>query len=87
MRVNEAFVLREVGGEYLFVPTGAEGSGVVLVTNGVGAAIWKLYREQPDFEYVLTRLKERFDADEATLREDLTAFTALLSEKKLLLAD
>lgn len=85
MRINDNYVLREIAGEYMLVPIGAENSiNGMIVLNEVGASIWKLYKEKADDGYVIEKLLEIFDVDEAELRKDVALYRQQMEEKGLL---
>lgn len=86
MKLNQDFVLREVAGETILIPVGAQAaktSGLVTL-NETGKTIWQALSEQPTYDYALHALLEQFDVSEAEARQDLDAFIQKLSENELL---
>mgnify|MGYP002238746771 CR=1 FL=1 len=52
MRVDDGFVLREIAGDYVIIPTGKtvlDFNGMITV-NEVGVSIWKMLQEETTFE-------------------------------------
>ena len=48
MRINKEFVLREIAGDYVIIPTGQtvlEFNGLITV-NEVGVSIWNMLQEE-----------------------------------------
>ena len=73
MKARQGFVLRELVGEYLLMPTGeniADFNGVVLL-NEVSAFVWEMLKSPVSREDLLDAVLERFDVDEATAAADL----------------
>ena len=55
MRVDEGFVLREIAGDYVIIPTGKtvlDFNGMITV-NEVGVSIWKMLQEETTFENIV----------------------------------
>lgn len=57
MRVDDGFVLREIAGDYVIIPTGKtvlDFNGMITV-NEVGVSIWKMLQEETTFEKFVLR--------------------------------
>lgn len=86
MKINGEFVLREVVGEYIVIPTGR----TALTMNGmitldpVGALIWQELTEGSEPSSVLAKILDRFDVDEATARADMEEFIEKLRASGLI---
>ena len=66
-------ILTEIEGEYYAVPTGAAAkrfSGMIRM-NRTGKRIFELLLEGRDEEQTVRQLREEFDVDEATARENV----------------
>ena len=75
MKAKHGFILRELVGEYLLMPTGeniAGFNGVVLL-NRVSAFVWEKLQSPASREELLDAVLEKFDVDEATAAADLDA--------------
>lgn len=86
MKIKEGYLLREVAGNHVVVPTGKatlDFSGVITL-NGAGAFLWKLVSGEATEQELLSSLLEEYEIDEATAQVDLCEFLAKLKEADLL---
>lgn len=86
MRVTEGFLLREIMGDYFLVPQGEralEFSGM-MITNGVGACIWKALQEDTTIDELVAKVLVEFDIDEQSARADTEEFLKRLQTCGLL---
>ena len=86
MRVEKEFILREIAGEYIIVPTGntvMEFNGMITV-NGVGVFLWKKLQEEVTFEELLQAVLDEYEVDEETAKKDIQDFLDKLTEKGIL---
>ena len=86
MRLNSDYVLREIAGDYVLVPTGeavAKFNGLFGVSE-VGARILELLPECPDEASVVSRIVDEYDIDEETAKKDVSEFIADLREKEII---
>jgi sensor domain CHASE-containing protein len=86
MRVEKEFVLREIAGDYIIIPTGKtvlEFNGMVTV-NEVGVLLWKMLQEEVTFEDLVKGVLEEYDVDEAAARADIQEFLDKLIESGIL---
>ena len=60
MKIKREFVLREIAGDILLVPTGKTALDLngMLTLNGVGADIWKMLLEVENEDEIVRRLLE-----------------------------
>ena len=75
MRVDDGFVLREIAGDYVIIPTGKtvlDFNGMITV-NEVGVSIWKMLQEETTFENIVKGILDEYDADEETVKADASA--------------
>ena len=85
MKLKKGFVLREVAGKCVAVPTGTDINFNGMITlNGPGETIWKALEEGKDFDGVLAILKAEYDAPEELLKKDLTAFLEKMRKYNIL---
>ena len=82
MNVKREFVLREIAGDLLLVPTGKTALDLngMMTLNEVGAEIWKMLPEVKDEEEIVQRLLQEYDASAETIRPDVSAFLGRLRE-------
>lgn len=86
MRVEKDFILREIAGDYVIIPTG----NMVLTFNGlisvneVGASLWKMLQEDVTIEDLVAGVLEEYNVDEETAREDIQEFLDELIEAQVI---
>lgn len=76
MKVGKEFILREIAGDYIIIPTGKavlEFNGLITV-NEVGVSIWKMLQEEITFEELVSGILDEYDVDENVAREDIQEF-------------
>lgn len=86
MRIEKEFVLREIAGDYIIIPTGKtalEFNGMITV-NEVGVSIWKMLQEEVTFDQVLQGIMEEYEVEEDAAREDIREFLDQLGEAGIL---
>lgn len=86
MRVEKEFVLREIAGDYIIIPTGKtvlEFNGLVTV-NEVGVLLWKMLQEEVTLEDLVQGVLAEYDIDEETARADIQEFLDKLTENNIL---
>lgn len=86
MRLVPGFQLRQIGSEYLAVPSGAAASRFngLMMLNETGAFLFRSMQEDTDRETLLRRLEEEYEASKALLRADLEDFLSRMREAGLL---
>lgn len=88
MRVSESFVIREIAGTYVIVPTEQEAQkfqGLISV-NEVGALLWS-YLQQGDttIKKLTEHVCREYDVDEERARDDVEKFVRILQERNMLI--
>ena len=76
MRINKEFVLREIAGDYIFIPIGStalEFHGLITV-NEVGVTLWKMLQEEVTMEDLVQGVLAEYDVEEEIAREDIQEF-------------
>lgn len=76
MKVNNEFVLREIAGDYIIIPTGKmalEFNGMIT-TNEVGVLLWKKLQEETTFEELLQAVLGEYDVEEEVAKADIQEF-------------
>lgn len=82
MRVDKEFVLREIAGDYIIIPTGKtvlEFNGLITV-NEVGVSI-------VTFDKLVQGILDEYDVEEQVAREDIREFLDKLIAGGILKAD
>ena len=86
MKVEKEFVLREIAGDYVIIPTGKtvlSFNGLITV-NEVGADLWKMLQSDVTFEDLVQGILDIYDVDEETAKEDIQEFRDTLVEGGIL---
>ena len=86
MRIEKEFVLREIAGDYIVVPTGKavlEFNGLISV-NEVGASIWNMLQNEVTFEGLLQGILNEYDVEEEIAKQDIQEFLDKLIENGIL---
>ena len=89
MKIDKNFVLREIAGEYIIIPTGRtalEFNGLITV-NEVGMELWKMLQKEVTFDDLLNGILEEYDVDENAAREDIQEFLDRLVKGGILTED
>ncbi len=78
MKLKDEFIVHNVGEETLLVPTGeADFHGLIQGNKTVNVILTCLEKDTTE-EDILIALKEKFDGDEALMREDIAEVIAQL---------
>lgn len=89
MRIDKEFVLREIAGDYIIIPTGKtvlEFNGLITV-NEVGVSLWNMLQEEVTFEELVQGILEEYDVEESVAREDIQEFLDKLMDGGILTKD
>lgn len=86
MKIEKEFILREIAGDYVIVPTGKtalEFNGLITV-NELGAFIWGKLQQETSEEELVDSVLEEYEASEETVRNDVKEFLEKLTECNIL---
>ena len=80
MKVKNGLKLREVGGVNIVVAVGEMATKFkgVLRLNASGTLLWKKLESGADEASLVSALLEKYDVDEATAKNDVTAFLDMI---------
>lgn len=76
MKTNKEYMLREIAGETVLVPTGSASqklNGMIRLTESA-AFIWKQVDTAADLEEIVARVRDEYEVDEGTARRDIYGF-------------
>lgn len=76
--LKPGYVLREIAGEYLAVPVGADNGAQIIVLNPVSSFIWKELSTPKTLEELVTAVKSQFDVSQGEATVDIMEFLAQL---------
>ena len=73
---NEDYILREIAGETILVPTGASADHFngMLTLNETSRFLWELFRMPHTFAETVAAAQERYDDDNQSLESDIYDF-------------
>lgn len=76
MKINNEFVLREIAGDYIIIPTGkmALDFNGMITMNEVGVFLWKKLQEEVTFEELLKAVLDEYDVEEEVAKADIQEF-------------
>lgn len=86
MKIKSDYILREVAGSYIVVPTGnarVNFNGMVTV-NEVGAFLWKLLETDTDTDALLGAVLAEYDVSREQAEADLAKFIEKLRAQDIL---
>ena len=82
---EEGYIVREVAGQIVALPTGDDLDLNVMITlNGTGKFLWELIEKCSDVDSLVAALLAEYDVDEATARAGVERFVAKLNENGFL---
>ncbi len=85
MKIKEGFLLRQVAGQTVVLPTGGDLDLNMMITlNGTGAFLWEQLQQETDEAALTAALLGEYDVDEETARKSVTAFVKKLSDNGFL---
>lgn len=76
MKTNTDYILRNIVGENVLVPTGTASqkiNGMIRLTD-TAVDIWKMLDTAPDLEAIVRQIRSEYDVDEETARQDVYGF-------------
>lgn len=80
MKIVKEFILREIAGECVLVPTGAtsqEFNGMITVSD-TARFIWENIEKADDLEEMIQMVLDAYEVDEKTARRDTITFIGTL---------
>lgn len=89
MKADKSYVLREIAGEYMIIPTGKtvlNFNGLITI-NEVAASIWKMLQEDVSFETLVQGILDEYDVEEKVAQKDIREFLDILSEAGILVGE
>jgi len=81
MKLKKGFVLREIMGETVVLPSGNQLNLNMMITlNGTGKFLWEMLEMGAEIEEMTAALLAEYDVDEATARASVERFVAKVRE-------
>ena len=89
MRINKEFILREIAGDYVIIPTGQtvlEFNGLITV-NEVGVSLWNMLQEEVTEDDLVAGILNEYEVEEEVAREDIREFIDTLVTGNILVRE
>ena len=81
MKLKDGFILREVAGQIVVLPSGDELDLNMMITlNEVGKFIWLLLENDTTEEAIVSAILQEYDVDKATAEEAVAGCIRKLNE-------
>ena len=81
MKLKDGFILREVAGEYVVVPSGDDVNLNMLITlNDTGCTLWKKLEEGAEKSDLVSALMAEYKVDEDTASRHVDTFVENLKK-------
>ena len=89
MKVDNEFVLREIAGDYIIIPTGKTvlGFNGLITVNEVGANLWNMLQKDVTIDDLVQGILKEYEVEEEVAREDIQEFLATLEKNGILKKD
>lgn len=85
MKIKDGFLLRQVAGQTVVLPTGSELDLNMMITlNDTGAFLWEQLQKETDEAALVAALLTEYDVDEATAQQSVATFVKKLSDNDFL---
>ena len=85
MKIKEGYILRQIAGEYVVIPSGEDLDLNLMITlNETGSFLWERLAEGAEEEDLVKALLAEYDVDEARARKAVEGFIANLREQDFL---
>ena len=85
MKLKDGFVLREVAGEFVVLPSGDElDLNMMIVLNDSGAFLWEQLNAEKDEDALVRALLAEYDVDEETAKKAVAGFVKKLNDNGFL---
>ena len=85
MKLKNGFILREVAGENVVIPTGdALDLNMMITLNETGCTLWKRLEQEAELADLTAALLAEYDVDEATAAAAAEQFVAKLEKHDFL---
>lgn len=80
MKIKDTFLMKEIAGNYVVVPTGNELVNLngMITLNDSGAVLWNLLENDTTKDAVIDGMLEKFEIDRETAEADIDEFLELL---------
>ena len=85
MKIKDGFVLREIAGDTVVIPSGNTLNFDMMITlNETGAFLWKKLQSEADETELVEALLNEYEVEKETAQEHVKKFIEKLNEHELL---
>ena len=85
MKIKDGFILRQVAGQTVVLPVGADlDLNMMISLNDTGAFLWEKLQNDTDETALVAALLGEYDVDKAVAQESVAAFMKKLNENGFL---
>ena len=85
MKIKEGYILRQIAGEYVVIPSGEDLDLNLMITlNETGSFLWERLTEGAEREDLVKALLAEYDVDRERASHAVSAFLAKLREQDFL---
>lgn len=85
MKLKDGFLLRQVAGENVVLPTGSELDLNMMITlNDTGRFLWEQLQTETSEEALVEALLKEYDVDRETAQASVAAFVRKLHDNRFL---
>lgn len=82
MKLKQGFIMREIAGEIIVVPSGSELNLDMMITlNDTGRFLWQRLEVGADMDELVQAMLGEYDVDEQTARAGAERFVSKLQER------
>lgn len=83
MKLNPEYILRNVAGEQVVVPTGSASQKIngLITLNDSAAFLWECVAKGLDRKEIVAKVMEEFETDETAVTQDVNGFLDMLLEE------
>lgn len=86
MKLKPGFIMRDIAGETIVVPSGDELKLNMMITlNGTGKFLWEHLEKGAEVDEMVEAMLSEYEVDEKTARLGVEGFVAKLQEKGFLI--
>ena len=82
MKIKDGYIIREIAGMYVVVPTGREAMDFngLMTINETAAFIWNIFKNGAEKREVVDAILEEYDVDRASAEKDVDEVIKLFKE-------
>ena len=84
MKIKSGYILREVAGKSIVVPSGDINFNGIITLNESGVLLWKALENGADEKALVAVLLDNYDVSESVAENDVKKVVKILREHKLL---